>query len=31
MDSLLEGIADLKGRIVPLVYRPELQVNSKRF
>ena len=27
VDVLLEGIADLKGKIVPLVYRPNLQVS----
>ena len=27
VDVLLEGTADLKGRIVPLVYRPNLQVG----
>ncbi|KAI7836085.1 hypothetical protein COHA_010054 [Chlorella ohadii] len=30
VDSLLEGIADLKGRIVPLVYRPELQTEEAK-
>ena len=28
VDVLLEGIADLKGRIVPLVYRPDLQASA---
>ena len=28
VDVLLEGTADLKGRIVPLVYRPDLQASA---
>ena len=30
VDQLLEGIADLKSRIVPLVYRQNLQAGPSR-